>query len=480
MGTASQSASGAFGIPFRLVGFGFWQAWWMLAMCTDLLLPQRSESGTLFNSFFCITVLTTLGYFVAVLIGRRFGSFSTHRYSYDIAGGLATFGSLGLVVFKTFFYAGTVTPLFFVGAIPFAMGNAMLLIMWGELWSTLATGRVGRSLYTSYAFAFVVYFVVVALPPLAAGIIACALPMIAAGALQACQGEPKRRPSQIDFEIESVSPVRIAIAVIAIGAVHGFVQRFLNVSGTASQTVMSESLIIAGAGIVLLVLYLIIKQPAVEVFSLYVPILPAFVTGLVLLALLPPDQAFVGNGLVLLAVYSTDMLVMITSTDIAFRTRRPVALTFGTALFGMRLGTTLASGLVYAFMMAGWLDGSTSTVAYLVGVIIVVLVGSVIFTSVDLAKLYKARPLKEAAGEAGNRCATLAEQCGLTPRETEVLTLLSEGRSAPYIADKLCIAESTVKHHISSIYRKIGVCDRQSLMDVIISGVAGRGASLSK
>lgn len=146
MGTASQSASGAFGIPFRLVGFGFWQAWWMLAMCTDLLLPQRSESGTLFNSFFCITVLTTLGYFVAVLIGRRFGSFSTHRYSYNIAGGLATLGSLGLVAFKTFFYAGTVTPLFFVGAIPFAMGNAMLLIMWGELWSTLATGRVGRSL----------------------------------------------------------------------------------------------------------------------------------------------------------------------------------------------------------------------------------------------------------------------------------------------------------------------------------------------
>ena len=88
-----RSSSGVFGIPFRLVGFGFWQAWWMLAMCTDLLLPQRSESGTLFNSFFCITVLTTLGYLAAVGAGRRFGSFGAYRGSCAVAGGLAAAGS---------------------------------------------------------------------------------------------------------------------------------------------------------------------------------------------------------------------------------------------------------------------------------------------------------------------------------------------------------------------------------------------------
>ena len=371
-------------------------------------------------------------------------------------------------------------PGFFVGAVPFAVGNALLLIMWGELWSTLATGRVGRSLYASYAFAFVVYFVVVALPSAVAGVIACLLPLVAAAALWACQGEPKRKPSQIDFEIESVSVVRVAVAVVAIGAVHGFVQRFLNVSGIATSATLSSSLVVAGVGMVLLVLYLVLKQPAVEVLSLYTPIVPLFVVGLVLLAVLPSGEAFMGNGLVLLAVYSTDMLVMIASTDIAFRMRRPVALCFGLALFGMRFGTTLASGAVYGLMMAGWLDGATSSVAYLAGVVVVVLVGSVVFTPVDLAKLYKARPLEESGSGAADRCAALAQSCGLTPRETEVLTLLAEGRSAPYIAGELCIAESTTKHHISSIYRKIGVCDRQSLMDVIVRGVAGKGALPAK
>lgn len=476
----TRSSSGVFGIPFRLVGFGFWQAWWMLAMCTDLLLPQRSESGTLFNSFFCITVLTTLGYLAAVGAGRRFGSFGAYRGSCAVAGGLAAAGSLGLFGFKTFFYAGAVAPGFFVGAVPFAVGNALLLIMWGELWSTLATGRVGRSLYASYAFAFVVYFVVVALPSVVAGVVACLLPVVAAAALWACRGEPKRKPSQIDFEIESVSVVRVAVAVVVIGAVHGFVQRFLNVSGIATSATLSSSLVVAGVGMVLLVLYLVLKQPAVEVLSLYTPIVPLFVVGLVLLAVLPSGEAFMGNGLVLLAVYSTDMLVMIASTDIAFRMRRPVALCFGLALFGMRFGTTLASGAVYGLMMTGWLDGATSSVAYLAGVVVVVLVGSVVFTPVDLAKLYKARPLEESGSGAADRCAALAQQCGLTPRETEVLTLLAEGRSAPYIAGELCIAESSTKHHISSIYRKIGVCDRQSLMDVIVRGAAGKGALPAK
>lgn len=71
---------------------------------------------------------------------------------------------------------------------------------------------------------------------------------------------------------------------------------------------------------------------------------------------------------------------------------------------------------------------------------------------------------------------TVAQACGLTPRETEVLSLLAAGRSVPYIAGDLCIAESTVKHHTSSIYRKIGVSDRQSLIDVIMQGAVGKGA----
>ena len=48
----------------------------------------------------------------------------------------------------------------------------------------------------------------------------------------------------------------------------------------------------------------------------------------------------------------------------------------------------------------------------------------------------------------------------LTPRELEVLQLISEGLSNQEIAEKLVIALNTVKRHTSSIYGKLGVKSR--------------------
>lgn len=48
----------------------------------------------------------------------------------------------------------------------------------------------------------------------------------------------------------------------------------------------------------------------------------------------------------------------------------------------------------------------------------------------------------------------------LTSRESEVLKLLAEGYSNRNIADELGVSEKTVKNHMSSIFKKIGVSDR--------------------
>jgi DNA-binding NarL/FixJ family response regulator len=48
----------------------------------------------------------------------------------------------------------------------------------------------------------------------------------------------------------------------------------------------------------------------------------------------------------------------------------------------------------------------------------------------------------------------------LSIRETEVLYHISKGYSNREIADKLFIAEQTVKNHVSTIYTKLGIHDR--------------------
>jgi DNA-binding CsgD family transcriptional regulator len=390
---------------------------------------------------------------------------------------LASLGSLGLVGYSSLPYPNDMTALFVLATVVFSAGNAMLLIMWGEFWSTLATQHAARYLFAAYAFAFVLYFAVGVLPHLLGGVVTSLFPAVSAALLFASRNEPRRCPSQIDFEIEEFNPVRAVVAAFCFGAVHGFAQRFLNVSGAMTATTSAYALLIAGLGIALLVVYLVVRASPNEVLSLYRPTIPAFAGGLILLALLPDELAFVGDGLVLFAIYSIDMLVMMVSTDIAFRTRRPVALCFGVGIFAMRAGTTVASALVYVVVGMQMIPASMQDVAYLVGAMLVVAVGSMVFSQLDLVRLYKPKPPARVADNIAESCADIACACKLTARETEVFLLLAVGRNIPFIATELSIAESTVKHHVGSIYRKIGVYDRQGLVDVALAGVAGRGAS---
>jgi DNA-binding NarL/FixJ family response regulator len=48
----------------------------------------------------------------------------------------------------------------------------------------------------------------------------------------------------------------------------------------------------------------------------------------------------------------------------------------------------------------------------------------------------------------------------LTPRETEVLGLLTTGRTNQQIAQTLTISKGTAKVHVERIIRKLGVSDR--------------------
>lgn len=52
----------------------------------------------------------------------------------------------------------------------------------------------------------------------------------------------------------------------------------------------------------------------------------------------------------------------------------------------------------------------------------------------------------------------------LTARELDVIKMIGEGLKNKNIAERLSISEATVRHHLSSIYGKIGVEDRLNLI----------------
>lgn len=60
----------------------------------------------------------------------------------------------------------------------------------------------------------------------------------------------------------------------------------------------------------------------------------------------------------------------------------------------------------------------------------------------------------------------------LSPREIDILHLLARGLSNKEIAAQLGVVEGTVKIHITSIFNKLGVCDRtQALIEAVKRGI---------
>lgn len=62
------------------------------------------------------------------------------------------------------------------------------------------------------------------------------------------------------------------------------------------------------------------------------------------------------------------------------------------------------------------------------------------------------------------------EEDVLTSREKQVLHLLAEGYSNRNISEELEVSEKTVKNHLSSIFKKIGVSDRTNAVIYALKG----------
>jgi DNA-binding NarL/FixJ family response regulator len=60
----------------------------------------------------------------------------------------------------------------------------------------------------------------------------------------------------------------------------------------------------------------------------------------------------------------------------------------------------------------------------------------------------------------GARAATGSRPQGLTPRETEILSLVATGHTNREIADALVLSVRTVERHITNLYTKIGARNR--------------------
>lgn len=70
----------------------------------------------------------------------------------------------------------------------------------------------------------------------------------------------------------------------------------------------------------------------------------------------------------------------------------------------------------------------------------------------------------DGSGELERRLRSFSSVHGLTPRQTDVLTLLARGYGNKTIAERIGVAASTVEEHVTSLLRKTGTDSRSALV----------------
>jgi DNA-binding CsgD family transcriptional regulator len=145
-------------------------------------------------------------------------------------------------------------------------------------------------------------------------------------------------------------------------------------------------------------------------------------------------------------------------------------------------GHELPAATYFALMSAVWMVGSLlgalihsllPNVPPIVYTVFAAVVALAIIASFAMFRgLWLKLPSSSASDAAGQemlarRVDEVAAQCGLTPREDEVLRLLASGRSLPYVQQMLCISEGTARTHIKHIYAKLGVHSKQEMLDLV-------------
>ena len=125
----------------------------------------------------------------------------------------------------------------------------------------------------------------------------------------------------------------------------------------------------------------------------------------------------------------------------------------------------------------GWLLWHAGIVEEVPGIIVIVCIAAVCIVTVyglSSDRVWTADGFTDqdnGLGVKGGRwraaCEDTATEHSLTPREAEVLFLLSKGRNAAYIEEKLVVSPHTVKSHMLNIYRKLGVHSQQELISCV-------------
>lgn len=223
----------------------------------------------------------------------------------------------------------------------------------------------------------------------------------------------------------------------------------------------------SGGDIVSLILFTLILKATngkVGLAMVYRVAMPLVLGGFLLCFVLPTQTTalnalITGSGYKFATLFLIVMLLrMAPSSSIRW-------VVLGGALAAKFLGNALARWIEFD-PSAGLLSSGNVTVAVAV---VAILVCVILWTFPSATELQGNEASSSESKTLETICKNISEGYKLTPRESEVLLLLAQGRNQASIAEILFIGKGTAHTHILHVYQKLGIHNQQELIEFVHS-----------
>ena len=478
----------------RILGFACLFLWTIMMFYSVALYGSAEDPRTtLYQNQTVSLSAFVLGAGLMMIVYRP----HTHiAQSKTFAWGSAALTTLGTIV--CYFATSTASdgPLLLAfGGIATGLGTGVLLVLWLRL---LCNGTMSRTLVeygTGLAVALAVGLILLFAPSIVSWAIVAIAPLASAACFVSCFSPTRQEKPHYPQTAFSKGTIWLFGKMLVGVALLGFLQGFTDfVSGSASAFTPNET---HGAVILLAALLVSCVLVAIGAFSSN-PLDMLYRVSMLLLGLGFALMAFTEGSYTFytamsFAGYTAFILFVCVASRLvssSFRTgaTRTIALGVG-VLYGSEAIGLVAGGATTHFFgndLPIVALSMTCILLYLVVQLFLLDEISLIHAGIGEMDGASAKPHAQGAdavSAAGDTAAPqaaavdsptifqktaddLAQRYRLSPRESEVLLLLLQGRTMSRIQETLFISAGTVSTHTRHIYQKVGVANKQELIDL--------------
>lgn len=396
---------------------------------------------------------------------------------------LAWISAVLLAVGSSLFYAspfatGSAEIIGLAGGAIVGFASGLFFVQWQEFYASEGSSRTALYIPVSAAFSVVLCYIVSILPlPVSAVLNAVVFPALTG--LSLVLSLRNREPHELHaFKKPVVTKALLDLwRPVFCVSVLGFVWKLVTglFSNDANSTFFT---VMAGFGLAVLLVVVIelFTRNGFEILRIYQVLFPVVAGVFLLPTLFGPSFAPFLNAILMFGFEVANLLLLITCA--VYAGERGVS---AAGIYAIGVCPVLVS------MLAGNLLGLylTSQETYSFTVAVDVLFVCIYALSLVLVLVSWARHGRssDAANSTGSSSTRVTEQAAvlfdgrggmrgfdsqvepLSKREQEVVEMVVAGNNVPAIARKLFISENTVRGHLKSVYRKLGVHSKQEIID---------------